>query len=58
MLSEFPGVRYSPDLSYKIIVTIYLALSVLSLSQAPIIFSHVRDNRLFKFMLNVSSCLH
>lgn len=58
MLSEFPGVRYFPDLSYKIIVTIYLALSVLSLSQAPIIFSHVRDNRLFKFMLNVSSCLH
>lgn len=58
MLSEFPGVRYFPDLSYKIIVTIYLALSILSLSQAPIIFSHVRDNRLFKFMLNVSSCLH
>lgn len=58
MLSEFPGVRYFPDLSYKIIVTIYLALSVLSLFQAPIIFSHVRDNRLFKFMLNVSSCLH
>lgn len=31
MPSEFPGVRYFPDLSYKIIVTIYLAFSVLSL---------------------------
>lgn len=30
MLSEFPGVRYFPDWSYKIIVTIYLAFSVLS----------------------------
>lgn len=29
MLSEFPGVRYFPDLSYKIIVTISLAFSVL-----------------------------
>ena len=35
MLSEFPGVRYFPDLSYKIIVTIYLALSVLSLFSVP-----------------------
>lgn len=38
MLSEFPGVRYFPDLSYKIIVTIYLAFSVLSFLSVPYIF--------------------
>lgn len=51
MLSEFPGVRYFPDLSYKIIVTIYLAFSGLSpFSVPPEYFLQVRDNRLLKVM--------
>lgn len=35
MLSELPGVRYFPDWSYKIIITIYLAFSILSLFSVP-----------------------
>lgn len=35
MLSELPGVRSFPDWSYKIIITIYLAFSILSLSSVP-----------------------
>lgn len=51
MLSEFPGVRYFPDLSYKIIVTIYLAFSGLSPFSVPQeCFLQVRDNRLLKVM--------
>lgn len=55
MLSEFAGVRYFPDLSYKIIVAIYLASSGLSpFLSFPYYFFCVGDNRLFKFMLKVS----